>query len=53
MLQSFWQNQVVKEMEVHDLPGRHTDLFKSPQVEVLAEKLKKCLEEVQKKYGDG
>ena len=46
-LQAFWQSQVGSNLEIHELPGGHFDIFESPQVEIFAEKLKASLERAQ------
>lgn len=35
--------QLVDELEVHKIPGNHLDMIKEPHVQVLAEKLRLCL----------
>lgn len=41
----FWQEYVTREMQTHDLPGDHFELFSQPSVGILAEKLKMSLED--------
>ena len=36
--------QLVAELEVHTIPGNHQDMIKEPHVQVLAEKLRLCLD---------
>lgn len=36
--------QLVSELEVHQIPGNHRDMIKEPHVQVLAEKLRLCLD---------
>jgi aspartate racemase len=36
--------QLVSELEVHSIPGNHLDMIKEPHVQVLAEKLRQCLD---------
>ena len=36
--------QLVEELEVHKIPGNHLDMIKEPHVQVLAEKLRLCLD---------
>ncbi|NET54305.1 MAG: hypothetical protein F6K09_38620, partial [Merismopedia sp. SIO2A8] len=36
-----------KGLEIHEIPGYHLSMFKEPNVKVLTEKLKACLETVQ------
>jgi thioesterase domain-containing protein len=36
--------QLVTELEVHKIPGNHLDMIKEPHVQVLAEKLRLCLD---------
>ena len=45
----FWQEYVTREMQTHDLPGDHFELFSQPSVGILAEKLKMSLEEAYKR----
>ncbi|HEY9629174.1 MAG TPA: AMP-binding protein [Coleofasciculaceae cyanobacterium] len=41
-----WLNLAVQGAEVHQIPGHHFSLLRSPHVEVLARKLSACLDEV-------
>jgi aspartate racemase len=36
--------RLVSELEVHSIPGNHLDMIKEPHVQVLAEKLRECLD---------
>jgi acyl-coenzyme A synthetase/AMP-(fatty) acid ligase/thioesterase domain-containing protein/acyl carrier protein len=45
-LTASWQDYAAL-VEVHDVPGDHATLLNEPQVGVLAEKLKKCLQDAQ------
>jgi thioesterase domain-containing protein len=42
-----WGGLVSKGIEVHDITGRHLDMLNEPNVRVLAEKLRECLDRVQ------
>jgi amino acid adenylation domain-containing protein len=45
---AFWQKRIEGDLDVYDLPPcHHLDIFEMPQVEVLAQKLKTCLERAQ------
>ncbi len=43
-----WGEVVTGGIEVHEIPGSHTDLMTEPQVRLLAEKLQLCLNQIQK-----
>ena len=52
-LEAFWQRQIEGDLEVHELPpDHHLDVFNMPHVEVLARKLKTCLEKAQNQAQD-
>ena len=38
-----WKH-AARELEIHHVPGDHTSMFQEPNVRILAEKLKDCLE---------
>jgi acyl-coenzyme A synthetase/AMP-(fatty) acid ligase/thioesterase domain-containing protein/acyl carrier protein len=38
-----WDGMALEGIEIHELPGRHGDYMREPQVKVLAEKLVSCL----------
>lgn len=42
-----WGNLAGGGLEIHDVPGDHFSLFEEPHVQVLAEKLRACLDEAQ------
>ena len=42
-----WSNLADGGLEIHDVPGDHFSLFEEPHVQVLAEKLRACLDEGQ------
>lgn len=42
-----WSSLAAGGLEVHDVPGDHIGIIKEPHVQVLAAKLKACLEEAQ------
>ena len=42
-----WGGQAAAGIEVQDIPGRHRDITHEPNVQVLAEKLRLCLDRVQ------
>ena len=52
-LQNYWEKKVISKLVIHEVPGGHLDLFEPPQVEVLAKKLKICLEETQDRLSNG
>jgi amino acid adenylation domain-containing protein len=39
-----WENLVTGSIELHDIPGAHSNLLDEPHVQVLADQLKHCLE---------
>ena len=41
-----WERLSTKPVEVHEIPGSHTSMLTEPHVQVLADKLKKCLDEI-------
>ncbi len=45
-----WSEVVGKGLDLHDVPGDHFSIFEEPHVQVLAEKLRTCLDEAQTKY---
>jgi len=49
-LQHGWSEVVGEGLDIHDVPGDHFSIFEEPHVQVLAEKLRACLNEVQTKY---
>ncbi len=38
-----WGKLINGGLEIHEIPGVHTDIFQEPNVQVVAEKLKECL----------
>ncbi len=42
-----WQNLAAGGVEIHDIPGDHLGILAEPNVQVLGEKLSKCLEQAQ------
>ena len=42
-----WDEVVNQDLEIHHIPGDHFGLLKEPRIQVLAEKLKFCLERLQ------
>ncbi|MCC5611553.1 condensation domain-containing protein [Nostoc sp. CHAB 5834] len=42
-----WSGLASEGLEIHDVPGDHFSLFQEPHVQVLAQKLKACLNQVQ------
>ncbi len=42
-----WGSLVVGGLEIHDVPGLHLTMLEEPHVQVLAEKLKACIDRVQ------
>ena len=42
-----WRELVRGEIETHEIPGNHLDIIKEPNVHVLADRLKGCLERAQ------
>lgn len=44
-----WSNLANGRLEIHDVPGNHYSIFEEPHVQVLAEKLKTCLDQAQKR----
>lgn len=45
-----WSEVVGGGLEIYDVPGDHFSMFEEPHVQVLAEKLRTCLDEAQTKY---
>lgn len=45
-----WGKVVEGGLEIHDVPGDHFSIFEEPYVQVLAEKLRSCLDEAQTQY---
>jgi len=45
-----WSEVVGEGLEIHDVPGDHFSIFEEPHVQVLAGKLRACLDEAQTKY---
>ncbi|MBG1259151.1 amino acid adenylation domain-containing protein [Nostoc commune] len=45
--QAGWGKLALGGVEIHDVPGDHTTLLKEPNLQVLAEKLKACLNKAQ------
>ncbi|MFH2064712.1 MAG: amino acid adenylation domain-containing protein [Pseudomonadota bacterium] len=46
--ESFWQNYITEDLEIHEVPGRHLDMFKDPYAhQILAQEFKKCLNKAQ------
>ncbi|WP_414573137.1 amino acid adenylation domain-containing protein [Nostoc sp. CCY 9925] len=43
-----WGGLALEGVEVHEIPGDHTSILIEPHVQVLAEKLKACLDEAQR-----
>ncbi len=44
-----WGNLVSGELEIHPVPGDHDSIFREPNVRVLADQLRACLDRVQAK----
>jgi len=42
-----WSAMAVGGVEIHEVPGDHMAMFQEPNVQVLAEKLKACIDRVQ------
>jgi aspartate racemase len=42
-----WGDLAVEGVEVHDVPGDHIGILKEPHVQVMAAKLRACLEQAQ------
>ncbi len=42
-----WGKLAVKGLEIHDVPSLHRTMFEEPQIQVLAEKLRTCLDKAQ------
>ncbi len=42
-----WSNLAVNGLEIHDIPTDHIKMFNEPDIKMLAEKLKVCLDQVQ------
>jgi aspartate racemase len=42
-----WPRLAAGGLEIHQIPGKHLEILKEPYVQVLAEHLKKCLNEAQ------
>jgi aspartate racemase len=42
-----WGSLVGRELEIHAVPGDHDGMLREPRVQVLAEKLKLCLDKAQ------
>ncbi|MCU0533550.1 MAG: condensation domain-containing protein [Hydrococcus sp. Prado102] len=47
--QQGWGGIISGGLEIHDVPGDHYSIFHEPHVQVLAQKLKTCLDEAQKR----
>ncbi|MFB2772712.1 condensation domain-containing protein [Pelatocladus sp. BLCC-F211] len=45
-----WSEVVGGGLEIYDIPGDHFSIFEEPHVQVLAKKLRDCLDEAQTKY---
>jgi aspartate racemase len=39
--------QLVSELEVHEIPGNHCDIIREPNVKILAEKIRGCIDEAE------
>ncbi|MBD2562853.1 MULTISPECIES: amino acid adenylation domain-containing protein [Nostoc] len=48
-----WSKFSAEPVNVHFVPGNHVTMMNLPHVQVLAEKLKACIEQVQEVTGDG
>ncbi|MCW5315485.1 amino acid adenylation domain-containing protein [Nostoc sp. KVJ3] len=48
-----WNKFSTEPVNVHFVPGNHVTMMTQPNVQVLAEKLKACIEQAQKATGDG
>jgi thioesterase domain-containing protein len=44
-----WENVATGDLEVHEVPGDHLTIFKEPYIQILAARLKSCLEQAQAK----
>ncbi|MBD2355858.1 amino acid adenylation domain-containing protein [Tolypothrix sp. FACHB-123] len=44
-----WGKLVKGGLDIYEIPGVHTDIFQEPNVQVVAEKLKDCLDKIQDK----
>jgi thioesterase domain-containing protein len=44
-----WGNLAVGGLAIHDIPGNHLSILQKPNVSVLANQLKICIQEVQEK----
>ena len=44
-----WGKIAVNGVEIHNVPTIHADMFKEPQIQILAEQLRNCLDKTQAK----
>ena len=42
-----WGELIEAELELHEIPGHHINIIKEPSVQILAEKLRTCLDEAE------
>nr|WP_292717859.1 alpha/beta fold hydrolase [Nostoc sp. JL34] len=48
-----WSKFSTEPVDIHFVPGNHVTMMNQPHVQVLAERLKACIEEAQETTGDG
>jgi hypothetical protein len=48
-----WGRFATQGVEVHEIPGDHQDMFKPPNVQIMARQLEECLAEVQSRRSVG